>query len=243
MAETNHDAVWVVDSEDVRNHVLHLGPGPDPPWQGHLVEVIFGHAQINLQLVFSSLFAGDQQRCGLWLPVLWQLTHSFNGPFLGTTQVSWWHFTEARDSVWQWHQLAVCKSASRSRQITTPIPHQSKFFTGRMPILRPNQRRQSTEASYCGNLSSVLSLCVSVCVSSSVCRAWLWFHRTSDPLYRHWQHPGYTQCSNMAAIDGGTLPCRRFHICCALPRVPSPRHFWHLGTESLFLVLSSCLYL
>ena len=57
MAETNHDAVWVVDSEDVRNHVLHLGPDPDPPWQGHLVEVIFGHAQINLQLVFSSLLA------------------------------------------------------------------------------------------------------------------------------------------------------------------------------------------
>jgi len=41
MAETNHDAVWVVDSEDVRNHVLHLGPGPDPPWEGHLVEVIW----------------------------------------------------------------------------------------------------------------------------------------------------------------------------------------------------------
>jgi len=39
-------------------------------------------------------------------------THPFNGPFSGTTQVSRYqkgktnlHFTEARDSEWQWHQL------------------------------------------------------------------------------------------------------------------------------------------
>jgi len=43
----------------------------------------------------------------------WKLhTHTFNGPFSGTTQVSWYQkgktnldFTEARDSEWQWHQL------------------------------------------------------------------------------------------------------------------------------------------
>ena len=40
---------------------------------------------------------------------------------------------------------AICKSASRSRQITMPIPHHSSFFTGRMPFLPPNQQRQSTE--------------------------------------------------------------------------------------------------
>ena len=38
----------------------------------------------------------------------------------------------------------VCKSAPRSRQITTPAPHHS-VFTGRMPFLPPNQQRQSTE--------------------------------------------------------------------------------------------------
>ena len=39
-------------------------------------------------------------------------THTFNGPFSGTTQVSRFQkgktnldFTEARDSEWQWHQL------------------------------------------------------------------------------------------------------------------------------------------
>ena len=47
-------------------------------------------------------------------------THSFNGPFAGTTQVSQYQrgkttldVTEARDSEWQWHQLGhmqVCTS-------------------------------------------------------------------------------------------------------------------------------------
>jgi len=53
-------------------------------------------------------------------------------------------FTEARDSEWRWLQLGVCKSAPRSRQITTPAPHHS-VFTGQMPFLPPNQQRQSTE--------------------------------------------------------------------------------------------------
>jgi len=41
---------------------------------------------------------------------------------------------------------AICKSAPRSRQITTSAPHHS-VFTGRMPFLPPNQQRQSTEGS------------------------------------------------------------------------------------------------
>ena len=39
---------------------------------------------------------------------------------------------------------AICKSASRSRQITTPAPT-AQFFTGQMPFLLPNQQCQSTE--------------------------------------------------------------------------------------------------
>jgi len=65
--------------------------------------------------------------------------------------VSWYQkgktsrdFTEARDSEWQWHQLAISKSTTCSRQITMPAPHHS-VFTGRMPFLPPNQQRQSTE--------------------------------------------------------------------------------------------------
>ena len=39
---------------------------------------------------------------------------------------------------------AICKSAPRSRQITTPASHHS-VFTGRMPFLPHNQQCQSTE--------------------------------------------------------------------------------------------------
>jgi len=81
-------------------------------------------------------------------------THPFNGPLSGTTRVSRYHqrgktnpdFAEAGDSEWQRHQLGrICKSPSHSRQITTPAPHHSDFFPGRMPFLPPNQQRQSTE--------------------------------------------------------------------------------------------------
>jgi len=60
----------------------------------------------------------------------------FNGPLFRTTWVSsagtikvkqiWiYYFTEVglRDSEWQWYQLAMCKSAPRCRQITTPAPY------------------------------------------------------------------------------------------------------------------------
>jgi len=39
---------------------------------------------------------------------------------------------------------AICKSATRSRQITMPAPT-TQIFTGRMPFLPPNQQRQSTD--------------------------------------------------------------------------------------------------
>jgi len=80
-------------------------------------------------------------------------THPFNGPLSGTTQVSQYQkgktnldYTEARDSGWQWHQLGHNASLhlAPGRQ-----PHQHPttlmFFTGRMPLLPPNQQRQSTE--------------------------------------------------------------------------------------------------
>ena len=62
-------------------------------------------------------------------------THTFNGPFSRTIRVGRYQkgktnldFTEARDSEWQWHQLGLCKSAPRSKQITTPAPHHSVFY-------------------------------------------------------------------------------------------------------------------
>ena len=77
-------------------------------------------------------------------------THLFNGPSPG---LPGWACTRKVKPIWillkqdtvsgsgiNW---AICKSASRSRQITMPVPHHSSFFTGRMPFLPPNQQRQS----------------------------------------------------------------------------------------------------
>jgi len=79
-------------------------------------------------------------------------THTFNGPFSGTTYVSRYQkgktnldFTEARDSEWQWHQLGlmqVCTSLQTDNHTSTPP---LSFFTGWMPFLLPNQQCQSTE--------------------------------------------------------------------------------------------------
>jgi len=59
-----------------------------------------------------------------------QHTHTFNGPFSVTTQVSRYlkgktnlDFTEARDSEWQWHQLGymqVCTSLQADNHASTP---------------------------------------------------------------------------------------------------------------------------
>ena len=62
-------------------------------------------------------------------------THTFNGPFSGTTQVSWYQkgktnldFTVARDSEWQWHQLSHMEVAPCSREITMPAPNHAVFY-------------------------------------------------------------------------------------------------------------------
>jgi len=57
-------------------------------------------------------------------------THPFNGPFSGTTQVSWHQkgqtnlgFTKARDNEWQWHQLGhmqVRTSLQTDNHASTP---------------------------------------------------------------------------------------------------------------------------
>ena len=57
-------------------------------------------------------------------------THTFSGPFSGTTRVSRYQkgktnldFTEARNSEWQWHQLGhmqVCTSLQTDSHASTP---------------------------------------------------------------------------------------------------------------------------
>ena len=69
-------------------------------------------------------------------------THTFNGPFSGTTQVSQYQkgktdldFTEATDSEWQWNPpgcMQLCTSLQTDNHASIP------------PLLPPNQQRQST---------------------------------------------------------------------------------------------------
>ena len=71
-------------------------------------------------------------------------TDTFTSPFSGTSQVSWYqksktnlHFTEARDSEWQWHQLGhmqVCTSLQTDNHASTPL---LSFLQARCPSCRP----------------------------------------------------------------------------------------------------------
>ena len=65
---------------------------------------------------------------------------------------------------------AICKSAPRSRQTTTPTPHHS-FFTGQMPFLPPNQQCQSTEGTQCykGRLIEIYTWPTEWCWRSFTC--------------------------------------------------------------------------
>jgi len=59
---------------------------------------------------------------------------------------------------------AVCKSAPRSRQTTTPAPHHSGFFRGRLPFLPPKQEHHSTE----GRLSVHITITPSIAYDLSL---------------------------------------------------------------------------
>ena len=83
-------------------------------------------------------------------------THPFNGPFSGTTQVSWYQkgetnldFTEARDSEWQWHQLdymQVCTLLQTDNHASTPP---LCFLQSGCPFCRPTNN-------YCTRLTDSL---------------------------------------------------------------------------------------
>jgi len=61
------------------------------------------------------------------------------------TAVSFWILLDQETMGWHWHQPDHMQSfAPLSRQTTMRVPHHS-VFTGRMPLLLPNQQRQSTE--------------------------------------------------------------------------------------------------
>ena len=56
-------------------------------------------------------------------------THPFNGFLSGTTRVSRYQNLKQETVSGSGISWAICKSAPRFRQITTPAPHHSVFYT------------------------------------------------------------------------------------------------------------------
>jgi len=80
-------------------------------------------------------------------------THTFNGPFSGTTWVSRYQkgktnldFTEARDSAWKWHQLGhmqVCTSHQTENHSSNPP---LCFLQAGCPSCRPTNSVKALKA-------------------------------------------------------------------------------------------------
>jgi len=89
-------------------------------------------------------------------------THPFNGPFSGTTRVSQYQkgktsldFTEARDSEWQWHQLArvqVCTSLQTDNHASTPPLSETSIYHKYYNMLLTSSQNGLPSN---GNLSSI----------------------------------------------------------------------------------------
>jgi len=114
---------------------------------------------------------------------------------------------------------AICKSAPRSRQITTPAPHCS-VFTGRMPFLPPNQQRQSTEGNIMINYSKSHSK--KVCFPNSGCV------RPLRQLYGYATVEIHGDCGTTDRADGKTgvsrrRRCSRRCVRCVDPLTPTQR--------------------
>ena len=77
-----------------------------------------------------------------------RLTTLFPGQpgWAGTPKVKPIWILLKQESEWQWHQMGICKSAPRSRQITTPAPHHSVFLQAGCPSCRPTNSVKALKA-------------------------------------------------------------------------------------------------
>jgi len=84
-------------------------------------------------------------------------THTFNGPFSGTTQVSQYQkdktnldFTEAKDSEWQWQQLGhmqVCTSLQTDNHASIPPLSFFSVLQAGCPSCHPTNSDKAPKAS------------------------------------------------------------------------------------------------
>jgi len=97
----------------------------------------------------------------LWHLINFVCTHTFNGPFSGTTPVSRYQkgktnldFTESRDSEWQWHQLGhmqVCTSLQTDNCASTVHPT-TQFLQAGCPSCCPTNSVKALKANFVCNV-------------------------------------------------------------------------------------------
>jgi len=97
-------------------------------------------------MIFCIVFYAIYDRLAMQIDklIIQEHTHTFNGPFSGTTRVSRYQngktnldFTEARESEWQWHQLGRMQVCTSLQTDNHPVPHHSSFLQAGCPSCRP----------------------------------------------------------------------------------------------------------
>ena len=145
-------------------------------------------------------------------------THTFNGPFSATTLVSRYQkgktnldFIDARDNEWQWHHMAICKSAPSSRHITMPAPHYSVFYrSDALPAPQPTASKHWRQLSN-NNNNQTLKL---ITKNSRTVGGTL--PPVGPPVTRRSSHPivmplVYTTCHCVLLGDAGAIPDSDIH--------------------------------
>ena len=131
-------------------------------------------------------------------------THPFNGPFSRTTRVSRYQkgkpnldFTEARESG-SGVSWAICKSASRSRQIAMPVPHHSSFLQAGCLSCRPTNSVKALKAHFSHVRTMQTPFCSELALLTSKSfrgpkAHWHWlFCQISSPLQFNLSYVTYT---------------------------------------------------
>jgi len=112
---------------------------------------------VNLKVVVEKLWSPHFYHHHHFIcPIIQQYAHTFNGPLSGTTRVNRYQkgktnldFTEARDSEWQWRQLAhmqVCTSLQTDNHASTPP---LSFLQTGCPSCRPTNSVKPQYAHLC----------------------------------------------------------------------------------------------
>ena len=128
------------------------------PRSRQLITSIPHHSIFTARMLFPTPNQQCQRTEGteevLLLTIVILHTHTFNGPFSGTTRVGQYQkgktnldFTEARDSEWQWHQLGhthVCTSLQTDNHSSTPP---LSFLQAWSPSCHPTNSAKALKAS------------------------------------------------------------------------------------------------